>query len=118
MIDIETVAFLAVFFVLSLLSSNRIYLQSLSSGGETSDQAIKILNFLIFFCSITRFIFFILKLVLQKTNQAPEDVVFDGDGAVKVVIHQIILSSGTISIFSIFILFAVYWKNLVKKTDF
>ncbi|KAG5189901.1 hypothetical protein JKP88DRAFT_267140 [Tribonema minus] len=101
------------FVPLVLASARRI--QSQSSSGAGSENVITTLYCLILFTAVVRAVWLLIPSDVLNSSYAPRDVyAFHGEwlGA---FISEVLLTAGSISLFSIFILFAIYWSNLVKK---
>ncbi|CAM9192999.1 unnamed protein product [Discosporangium mesarthrocarpum] len=100
------------FLVLALVALRRIRGNVNQSGSET---VITTFYSLIFATSVLRAVWFLIPSSILKQGYVPEDVHAFDDHWVGAFVSEILLSIGSLTLFSVFILIVIYWADLLKK---
>jgi len=104
------------FLVTSLVAAKRLSWSRNQSGAETT--VVTAFYTLILLTSILRFLWFIIPSSVLQPSYVPSAVMaFDDDypSWFGVFVEEQLLSLGSLSLFSIFILILVYWADILKK---
>lgn len=99
--------------LIAIFSFVRIVKSLKPSGGR---KVIATFNFLIFFTSFSRAIWFLIpNSVLEVTYTPTPQVAFSTDNWLGTLISELLLITGSLSLYGIFILVACYWVHLLNK---
>jgi len=106
-----------IFFLIALKTAQRMSYSTKAGGGS---EAIFVTAFysLILLTSSLRFVWFAIPKSISQTSYTPTAVQAFDEGSsdwVGIFLSQIILTAGSLALFSIFILILVYWADILKK---
>jgi len=104
------------FSLIALKSAQRMLYSTRQGGSETT--VVTAFYSLILLTSSLRFVWFAVARLIWRPNYTPRAIrAFDGNssGWVSCFISQMLLTAGSLALFSIFILILVYWADILKK---
>lgn len=103
------------FLLITGFSSIRIIRNFSPTGGR---KVITTFNILIFIVSAVRAVWFLIPNNFLETSYAPQPLAaFRDEGWVGTLISELMLVTGSLSLYGIFILVACYWVNMLQKLN-
>lgn len=103
------------FLLITGFSSVRIIRNFSPTGGR---KVITTFNILIFVAAAVRAVWFLIPNDILETSYAPESqIAFRDPGWVGTLISELMLVTGSLSLYGIFILVACYWVNMLQKLN-
>jgi len=106
------------FLCISIFSLLRLRVHYYNYGFKGKGKVITTFNFLIFCAALVRSIWFLIPSELLEGSYVPRKVTaYIDEGWYGILISEVLLSIGSISLFSIFVLLSCYWSHQLKKVD-
>ena len=103
------------FLLIAVFSSIRVF-RTLSFNAER--KVVLIFNFLIFLTALSRAVWFLLPNNLLEPSYAPTPVLaFHSKSWLGILISELLLETGSLSLYGIFILIACYWARMLSKLE-
>lgn len=103
------------FLLITAFSSIRIIRNFSPTGGR---KVITTFNILIFIVAATRAVWFLIPNDLLEMSYAPVPLIaFKDNGWFGTLISELMLVTGSLSLYGIFILVACYWVNMLRKLN-
>lgn len=107
-----------IFLCIAMFSLLRIRVHFYNYGYKGKGKVITAFNLLIFFAALIRSIWFLIPSDVLEGTYIPRKVsAYKDEGWYGILISEVLLSFGSISLFSIFILLSCYWSHQLKKVD-
>jgi hypothetical protein len=107
-----------IFLCIALFSLLRLRVHYYNYGYKGKGKVITAFNLLIFCAALIRSIWFLIPSDVLEGSYIPRKVsAYRDEGWYGILISEVLLSFGSISLFSIFILLSCYWSHQLKKVD-
>lgn len=103
------------FLLITVFSSIRVFRTLQSNTGR---KVVPIFNFLIFLAAFSRALWFLLPNDWLEPSYAPTPVkAFHSDSWLGILISELLLETGSLSLYGVFILIACYWAHMLSKLE-